>query len=298
MKWEFNNFNNVFILHWVTSVHLNVIYLLPLSPDRSDPPSSVPFVSQLTHTSLVLSWSGPCYDGGSAITGYVVELQRLDGSEPEDWSELVNQCQNTSYRVCSGLDSQGEYRFRVRACNAAGVSEPSKESDCIKMDTAGTTISHNAVKKRNTLVYYLNSTVNVTAEPQEEVTSYVDVVIDTTHKARDYYHVHEKLGVWVSASSFESVLMLVSLNTSVFDMSAGGSLGRCTGWPTSRWVECVPVNSTGPAATERKQRPVKKSSWWMNCTIPSWFSVSRHSTRPLNLSWFSSSGLKITLQTH
>ncbi|KAA0704509.1 Myosin light chain kinase, smooth muscle [Triplophysa tibetana] len=137
--------------------------------DRSDPPGSVPFVSQLTHTSVVLSWSGPCYDGGSAITGYVVELQRLDGREPGDWTELVNQCPNTSYRVCSGLHPQGEYRFRVRACNAAGVSEPSDESDRIKMDTEG--------------------------EAQQEVTSYVDVVTDTTHKARDYYHVHEKLGV-------------------------------------------------------------------------------------------------------
>lgn len=117
-----------------------------LSPDGSDPPGSVPFVSQLTHTSLVLSWSGPCYDGGSAITGYVVELQRLDGCDPGDWTELVNQCPNTSYRVCSGLHPQGEYRFRVRACNAAGVSEPSEESDRIKMDTAGTTLSHNAME--------------------------------------------------------------------------------------------------------------------------------------------------------
>ncbi|KAL0156310.1 hypothetical protein M9458_047556, partial [Cirrhinus mrigala] len=87
---------------------------------------SCPFVSQLTCTSLVLSWSGPCFDGGSAITGYVVEFQRLDQTEPSNWTELTNQCQNTSYRVRSGLDPQGQYRFRVRACNAAGVSDPSE----------------------------------------------------------------------------------------------------------------------------------------------------------------------------
>ncbi|KAI2648812.1 Myosin light chain kinase, smooth muscle [Labeo rohita] len=146
--------------HWTTS--LSVI-------DPPEPPASCPFVSQLTCTSLVLSWSGPCFDGGSAITGYVVEFQRLDQTEPSDWTELTNQCQNTSYRVRSGLDPQGQYRFRVRACNAAGVSDPSEESDCIKMNTAG--------------------------EPQQEVTSYVEVVPDTTHKARDHYHVHEKLGM-------------------------------------------------------------------------------------------------------
>ncbi|XP_016398787.1 myosin light chain kinase, smooth muscle-like [Sinocyclocheilus rhinocerous] len=137
--------------------------------DRPDPPASCPFVSQLTRSSLVLSWSGPCFDGGSAITGYVVEFQRLDQTEPGDWAELTNQCQNTSYRVRSGLDPQGQYRFRVRACNAAGVSDSSEESDCIKMNAAG--------------------------EPQQEVTSYVEVVPDTTHKARDHYHVREKLGV-------------------------------------------------------------------------------------------------------
>uniref|UniRef100_A0A8C0YBE1 Myosin light chain kinase, smooth muscle-like n=1 Tax=Cyprinus carpio carpio TaxID=630221 RepID=A0A8C0YBE1_CYPCA len=146
--------------HWTIS--LRVI-------DRPDPPASCPFVSQLTHTSLVLSWSGPCFDGGSAITGYVVEFQRLDRSEPSDWTELINQCPNTSYRVRSGLDPQGQYHFRVRAYNAAGVSDPSEESDCIKMNTAG--------------------------EPLQEVTSYVEVVPDTTHKARDHYQVHEKLGV-------------------------------------------------------------------------------------------------------
>ncbi|XP_016146905.1 myosin light chain kinase, smooth muscle-like [Sinocyclocheilus grahami] len=146
--------------HWTIS--LRVI-------GHPDPPASCPFVSQLTHTSLVLSWSGPCFDGGSAITGYVVEFQRLDQSEPSDWTELANQCLNTSYRVRSGLDPQGWYHFRVRAYNAVGVSDPSEESDCIKMNTAG--------------------------EPQQEVTSYVEVVPDTTHKARDHYHVHEKLGV-------------------------------------------------------------------------------------------------------
>ncbi|XP_052398079.1 myosin light chain kinase, smooth muscle isoform X1 [Carassius gibelio] len=148
------------IAHWTIS--LRVI-------DRPDPPASCPFVSQLTHTSLVLSWSGPCFDGGSAITGYMVEFQRLDRSKPGDWTELINQCPNTSYRVHFGLDPQGQYLFRVRAYNAAGVSDPSEESDCIEMNTAG--------------------------EQQQEVTSCVEVVSDTTHKARDHYHVHEKLGV-------------------------------------------------------------------------------------------------------
>lgn len=109
-----------------------------LSVDRPERPASCPSVSQLTPSSLVLSWSGPSYDGSSQITDYVVEMQSLHPEESGDWSVLTSECKNTTYRVCSGLHAQGKYRFRVRACNAIGVSDPSRESDCISMDTAGT----------------------------------------------------------------------------------------------------------------------------------------------------------------
>ncbi|XP_026782289.3 myosin light chain kinase, smooth muscle [Pangasianodon hypophthalmus] len=137
--------------------------------DRPERPASCPFVSQLTPSSLVLSWSGPSYDGGSQITDYVVEMQSFSPGESRDWSMLTSQCKDTTYRVRSGLHAQGEYRFRVRACNAVGVSDPSEESDYIKMDTAG--------------------------EPQEETLPQVDVIVDTTHKVKDCYNIHEKLGV-------------------------------------------------------------------------------------------------------
>uniref|UniRef100_A0A4W5MYT3 Fibronectin type-III domain-containing protein n=1 Tax=Hucho hucho TaxID=62062 RepID=A0A4W5MYT3_9TELE len=137
--------------------------------DRPHPPASSPMVSQLSSRSLVLSWSGPSYDGGSAVTGYVVEVRREGPEKPENWSEVTTSCKNTSYRIHSVLEPLGEYRFRVRAYNSAGVSEPSEVSDCVKMDTRG--------------------------ELKEESQSYVTVTIDTTHKVKDHYNVHEKLGV-------------------------------------------------------------------------------------------------------
>ncbi|XP_053469942.1 myosin light chain kinase, smooth muscle-like isoform X2 [Ictalurus furcatus] len=137
--------------------------------NRPERPASCPFVSQLTPSSLVLSWSGPSYDGGSPIADYVVEMQSFGPAESGDWTVLTSECKDTTYRVRSGLDAQGEYRFRVRACNAVGVSDPSEESDCIKMATAG--------------------------EPQEETPTEVEIVVDTTHKVKDCYNIHEKLGV-------------------------------------------------------------------------------------------------------
>ncbi|XP_071401845.1 myosin light chain kinase, smooth muscle-like [Centroberyx affinis] len=137
--------------------------------DRPHPPASHPVVSQLSTQSLVLSWTGPSYDGGTAILGYVVEVRQESADKPGSWTEVTSRCKNTSYKVRSGLEPLGEYRFRVRAYNSAGVSEPSEESDRVKMATAN--------------------------KQKEQPQSYTTVTIDTTHKVKDYYNVHEKLGV-------------------------------------------------------------------------------------------------------
>ncbi|CDQ74460.1 unnamed protein product [Oncorhynchus mykiss] len=141
--------------------------------ERPQSPASSPLVSLLSVSPLclVLSWSGPCYDGGSAVLGYVVEVRRKGPAESGDWSALSAHCKSTSYKVRSGLEPQAEYCFRVRAYNVVGVSEPSEESQLIKMEQI--------------------------AEPQEEESprTYEDVTIDSTHKVTDHYNVLEKLGV-------------------------------------------------------------------------------------------------------
>ncbi|KAM9336873.1 myosin light chain kinase, smooth muscle-like isoform 2-T2 [Symphorus nematophorus] len=137
--------------------------------DRPDPPASHPVVSKLSTQSLVLSWMGPSYDGGTAVLGYIVEVKQEGLQEPGSWTEVISRCKNTSYHVRSGLESKGQYRFRVRAYNSAGISEPSQESECVMMATA--------------------------KEKKEEPESYVTVTIDTKHKVKDHYSVHEQLGV-------------------------------------------------------------------------------------------------------
>ncbi|KAL7850238.1 hypothetical protein SRHO_G00195870 [Serrasalmus rhombeus] len=138
--------------------------------ERPQPPVSCPVVCILSHEAVVLSWSGPCYDGGSAVTGYVVEVQSVGSDHSDHWTELSAHCRSTSLRVSSGLQPQGQYRFRVRACNAVGVSEPSQESQVIKMESPGK--SH-----------------------EEKIEEFVTVTIDDVHKVTDHYNVLEKLGV-------------------------------------------------------------------------------------------------------
>ncbi|TSL82563.1 Myosin light chain kinase, smooth muscle [Bagarius yarrelli] len=151
--------------------------------DRPERPASSPYVSQLTPSTLVLSWSGPNYDGGSQTTDYVVEMQSVGPAESGDWKVLTSQCKDTSYRVQSHLHAQGEYRFRVRACNALGVSDPSEESDCFKMDTA----------ENQKIIIIRNA--HFLAELEEEPLPQVDVIVDTVHKVKDCYNIHERLGV-------------------------------------------------------------------------------------------------------
>ncbi|CAL1600135.1 unnamed protein product [Knipowitschia caucasica] len=133
--------------------------------DRPDPPASHPVVSKLTSDSLVLCWTGPSYDGGTAVLGYIIEVRQ---EQSESWTEVTKDCKNTCYKVRAGLEPQGQYRFRVRAVNSIGVSEPSQQSHSITM---------------------------ATEKKKEEVVKYVDVVVDTQNKVKDHYEVHEKLGV-------------------------------------------------------------------------------------------------------
>uniref|UniRef100_A0A3B4V3V6 Myosin, light chain kinase 5 n=1 Tax=Seriola dumerili TaxID=41447 RepID=A0A3B4V3V6_SERDU len=135
--------------------------------ERPQPPASSPVISRVSASSLVLSWSGPCYDGGSAVLGYVIEAKKQGHAEPGEWSELTSQCKSTSYRVSSGLQPHKEYRFRVRAYNTVGASEPGPVSPVVRMEQKG----------------------------EEASQAYNSVTIDSSHKVTDHYNLQEKLGM-------------------------------------------------------------------------------------------------------
>ncbi|XP_014896333.1 myosin light chain kinase, smooth muscle isoform X1 [Poecilia latipinna] len=138
--------------------------------DRPEPPASGPVASLLSPSNLVLSWSGPCYDGGSAVLGYVLELRDQGLSEAGKWKKLTAKCASTSYQVSSGLQPGQEYCFRVRAYNAVGESDPSPVSAVVKMEESDS------------------------KKTQEEAIQYSCVTIDSSHKVTDHYNLHEKLG--------------------------------------------------------------------------------------------------------
>ena len=84
-------------------------------------------ITAVMPTSITLQWRIPSIDGGGFITGYVVEQSTDNGTT---W--LASSVTGTGGRAggiwfttAYDLESGREYRFRVRATNSAGNSEPS-----------------------------------------------------------------------------------------------------------------------------------------------------------------------------
>lgn len=100
----------------------------PLSVDKPDPPAGTPCASDIRSSSLTLSWYGSSYDGGSAVQSYTVEIWN---TADKKWTDLTT-CRSTSYNV-QDLLADREYKFRVRAANVYGISEPSHESELVKV---------------------------------------------------------------------------------------------------------------------------------------------------------------------
>lgn len=95
-----------------------------------DPPSSPgpPTAYDITENAMTLEWEIPLSDGGSPVSGYIVERREMTGK----WIR-VNKTPvlDVRYRV-SGLFEGNTYEFRVFAENIAGISEPSPVSDPFK----------------------------------------------------------------------------------------------------------------------------------------------------------------------
>ncbi|XP_077990140.1 twitchin-like isoform X3 [Glandiceps talaboti] len=80
-----------------------------------------PKFDKITKDSAALSWDKPNNDGGSPITGYVIEKK-----EPgKDWTEAVSVPAKDTNATVPKLDEGKEYEFRVRAVNESGPGKPS-----------------------------------------------------------------------------------------------------------------------------------------------------------------------------
>ncbi|XP_040418012.1 myosin light chain kinase, smooth muscle isoform X1 [Cygnus olor] len=160
--------------------------------DKPDPPAGTPCASDIRSSSLTLSWYGSSYDGGSAVQSYTVEIWN---SVDNKWTDLTT-CRSTSFNV-QDLQADREYKFRVRAANVYGISEPSQESELVKVGEK----QEEELKEEEAELS--------DDEGKETEIEYRTVTINTEQKVSDVYNIEERLG----SGKFGQVFRLVEKKT-------------------------------------------------------------------------------------
>ncbi|XP_072764137.1 uncharacterized protein [Anoplolepis gracilipes] len=105
-----------------------------------EPITDKPSVNLSTDQATIV-WRSPPYDGGRTVIGYTVEAKHAGEST---WTVIAESCHSLSHTVSSAKTNfvtPGEsYCFRVRAGNIHGLSDPSMESDPVRIPKEGETM--------------------------------------------------------------------------------------------------------------------------------------------------------------
>lgn len=93
-----------------------------LVSDVPTPPQDID-VTEVRQTSCTVNWKAPQDDGGSPLLKYI--LERQDVSLKAGWDNVaeIKAGEPTSYKV-DDLVAKKTYKFRIRAINKLGSSEP------------------------------------------------------------------------------------------------------------------------------------------------------------------------------
>lgn len=101
----------------------------PLSSDKPSKPLGPLKFSDITHESVVLTWQPSESDGGTPLTGYLIEYR--DARRPT-WMKTATVGPDVHKHTVKDLIEGSEYFFRVTAINAEGHSQPLESKDAVK----------------------------------------------------------------------------------------------------------------------------------------------------------------------
>lgn len=126
----------------------------PTKPQKAEVPifpadaPDQPKIEKITKDSVTLTWKKPASDGGSRITGYVVQKRTPSRwvialfpfaiesmfvflQFSRDWADVTELTGRDHSYTVPNLKEGEEASFRIIAVNAAGPSEPSKPTDAV-----------------------------------------------------------------------------------------------------------------------------------------------------------------------
>lgn len=90
-------------------------------------------VQEVTNESISLSWQPPLEDGGSPLTGYVVD--KYD-EQYGGWTRATKLPADTTECTVGNLVKGHNYNFRVYAENKIGVSQPIELKEAVRAKSA------------------------------------------------------------------------------------------------------------------------------------------------------------------
>ncbi|KAF3693170.1 Roundabout -like protein 1 Precursor [Channa argus] len=139
---------------------------VPVQPNRPTDPNLIPSapskpeVTDVTRTSVTLSWK-PNLNAGATPTSYIIEaFSHASGSS---WQTLAEHVKTESF-VLKGLKPSAVYLFLVRAANAYGLSDPSPITDAVKTQDIPPTsqgVDHRQIQKElgDVVIHLHNPTI-------------------------------------------------------------------------------------------------------------------------------------------
>ena len=181
-----------------------------------EPPTGVAAIADGT-SKIVVSWSAPENDGGSAITGYMIEVSRNGTTWPDMPHVADTGSTDTSY-THTGLSPGDTRHYRVSAINANGTSEP---SDSVEETTAGPpTLSSAEVAARADLVQAVFSEgLNLSSSILDAASDALSVTADDVGIPITRVHPgginREQLQIQLSSPIYQGQIVTLSYDKSV-----------------------------------------------------------------------------------
>ncbi|XP_022530457.2 roundabout homolog 3 isoform X2 [Astyanax mexicanus] len=109
-------------------------------------PPQKPVVTDVSQSSVTLTWQPNQHEGGAAVTSYIIEA--FSQSVGSTWQTVADQVKQEKHTV-SGLYPNTVYLFIVRAVNSYGLSDPSPISEPVRTldgSSSGPAIDHRRIQ--------------------------------------------------------------------------------------------------------------------------------------------------------